>query len=40
MISSMQTAIAPLNDRSRAMAVLHFQPVDRLPVVHFGFSDV
>jgi hypothetical protein len=26
-----------MNDRERAMAVLHYQDYDRLPVVHFGF---
>ena len=26
-----------LTDRQRAMAVLHYQPYDRLPIVHFGF---
>lgn len=26
-----------MNDRERAMAVLNYQPYDRLPVVHFGF---
>jgi len=26
-----------MNDRERAMAVLHYEDYDRLPVVHFGF---
>jgi hypothetical protein len=26
-----------MNDRQRAMAVLHYEPYDRLPLVHFGF---
>ena len=26
-----------MNNRERAMAVLHYQEYDRLPVVHFGF---
>ena len=26
-----------MNNRERAMAVLHYQDYDRLPVVHFGF---
>ena len=26
-----------MNDRERAMAVLHYQPYDRMPVVHFGY---
>ncbi len=26
-----------MNNRERASAVLHYQPVDKLPVVHFGF---
>ena len=26
-----------MNNRQRAMAVLHYQPSDRLPIVHFGF---
>ncbi len=28
-----------MNNRERAMAVLHYQDYDRLPVVHFGFWD-
>jgi uroporphyrinogen decarboxylase len=28
-----------MNDRQRAMAVLNYQPYDRLPIVHFGFWD-
>ena len=31
------TAILAPTDRERALAVLRFQPTDRLPVVHFGF---
>jgi len=27
----------PMTDRQRAMAVLHYEPYDRLPIVHFGF---
>ena len=26
-----------MNNRERAMAVLHYEPYDRLPIVHFGF---
>lgn len=26
-----------MNNRERALAILHYQPYDRLPVVHFGF---
>lgn len=29
----------PMTDRTRAMAVLHYEPYDRLPIVHFGFWD-
>jgi uroporphyrinogen decarboxylase len=28
-----------MNNRERAMAVLNYEPYDRLPVVHFGFWD-
>ncbi|MGQ9555606.1 MAG: uroporphyrinogen decarboxylase family protein [Anaerolineae bacterium] len=28
-----------MNDRQRVMAVLNYEPYDRLPVVHFGFWD-
>jgi hypothetical protein len=28
-----------MNNRERAMAVLHYKPYDRLPIVHFGFWD-
>jgi len=28
-----------VNDRQRALAVLNYQPYDRLPIVHFGFWD-
>ena len=28
-----------MNDRQRTLAVLNYQPYDRLPVVHFGFWD-
>ena len=28
-----------MNDRQRALAVLNYQPYDRLPIVHFGFWD-
>ncbi|MBQ5973984.1 MAG: hypothetical protein IJL69_07255 [Oscillospiraceae bacterium] len=28
-----------MTDRERAMAVLHYEDVDRIPVVHFGFWD-
>lgn len=28
-----------MNHRERAMAVLNYQPYDRLPIVHFGFWD-
>ena len=28
-----------MNDRERAMAILHYQEYDRLPLVHFGFWD-
>lgn len=27
----------PMNNRERALAVLNYQPYDRLPVVHFGY---
>jgi hypothetical protein len=27
----------PMTHRERALAVLHYQPYDRLPIVHFGF---
>lgn len=26
-----------MNDRERTLAVLNYQPYDRLPLVHFGF---
>jgi len=26
-----------MNNRERISAVLHYQPYDRLPIVHFGF---
>lgn len=28
-----------MNNRERAMAILNYQPYDRMPVVHFGFWD-
>ena len=28
-----------MNDRERTLAVLRYQPYDRLPVVHFGYWD-
>ena len=28
---------APMTDRERKLAVLNYQPYDRLPIVHFGF---
>jgi uroporphyrinogen decarboxylase len=28
-----------MNDRQRVMAILNYQPYDRLPIVHFGFWD-
>ena len=36
----MMTVMTPspvMTDRARALAVLRYQPVDRLPIVHFGF---
>ena len=26
-----------MTHRERALAILHYQPYDRLPIVHFGF---
>ena len=32
-----ENASKPMTNRQRTSAVLHYQPYDRLPVVHFGF---
>lgn len=37
MAHTSQKNAGPMTDRQRALAVLRYQPVDRLPVVHFGF---
>ena len=29
-----------MNNRERTLAVLRYQPYDRLPIVHFGFWGV
>ncbi len=37
MSDNRQTADTTMNDRQRVMNLLHYRPVDRLPIVHFGF---
>jgi uroporphyrinogen decarboxylase len=32
-----QGGVGTMTDRERVLAVLHYEPVDRIPVVHFGF---
>ncbi len=32
-----RSAVEPMTNRQRALAVLRYQPYDRLPLVHFGF---
>ena len=32
-----QTAVPPMDNRQRVLAVLGYRPYDRLPLVHFGF---
>ncbi len=31
------TGMTAMTDRARALAVLHYEPYDRLPIVHFGY---